>query len=168
MCSHMVERSFVQSEYFNGRKFAIHGRNIHPKATDSSGLKWYIYLEEDLPCRLQYVGSTVSVTARWANTKQRCNKRDSDSTGLYKHFRDGCPNDTGQDKSTIRFSIIDFMDTTSEKLRVSGHKKGNCKCSECDKLRKLENKWILRLGTFYGDSGLNARNILDTAVRVQF
>ena len=64
VCSHMVERSFVQSEYFNGRKFAIHGRNIHPKATDSSGLKWYIYLEEDLPCRLQYVGSTVSITAR--------------------------------------------------------------------------------------------------------
>ena len=130
--------------------------------------KWFIYLEEDLPCHLQYVGSTVSVTSRWANTKQRCNKRDSDATGLYKHFRDGCPNDTGVSKSTIRISLIDFMDTTTGKLRSAGHKKGNCKCAECDKLRKLENKWILRLGTFYGDSGLNARNILDTAVRVQF
>ena len=40
--------------------------------------------------------------------------------------------------------------------------------SECDKLRKLEVKWILRLGTFYGDSGLNARDILNSAVRVQF
>ena len=60
------------------------------------------------------------------------------------------------------------MDTTTGKLKSAGHKKGNCKCAECDKLRKLENKWILRLGTFYGDSGLNARNILDTAVRVQF
>ena len=54
------------------------------------------------------------------------------------------------------------------KLRDAGHKKGYCKCSECDKLRKLENKWILRLGTFYGGSGLNARNILDSTVRVNY
>ena len=60
------------------------------------------------------------------------------------------------------------MDTTAGKLIDSGHRKGNCKCSECDKLRKLENKWILRLGTFYGERGLNARNILDSAVRVQY
>ena len=98
----------------------------------------------------------------------RCNKRDSDATGLYKHFRDGCPHDTGQNKQTIRISLIDFMDTTAGKLIDSGHRKGNCKCSECDKLRKLENKWILRLGTFYGESGLNARNILDSAVRVHY
>ena len=116
VCSHMVQRSFVQSQYFNGRKFAIHGRNIHSKATDSSPMKWFVYLEEDLPCHLQYVGSTVSMTSRWANTKQRCNKRDSDSTGLYKHFRDGCPHDTGPNKQMFRFSLIDFMYTTAMKL----------------------------------------------------
>ena len=33
---------------------------------------------------------------------------------------------------------------------------------------QLENKWIFRLGTFYGESGLNARNILDSAWRVQY
>ena len=168
MCTHMVERSYVQSEYFNGRKFAIHGRNIHLKATDSSPLRWFVYLEEDIPCHLQYIGSTVSMTSRWANTKQRCNKRDSDATGLYKHFRDGCPNDTGVTKSTIRVSLVDFMDTTIVKLGEAGHRKGNCRCSECDRLRQLENKWILRLGTFYGESGLNERNILDSAVRVHF
>ena len=108
------------------------------------------------------------MTSRWANTKQRCNKRDSDSTGLYKHFRDGCPHDTGPNKQTIRISLIDFMDTTAVKLRDAGHKKGNCVCSECEKLRKLELKLILRWGTFYGDSGLNERNIINSAVRVQF
>ena len=56
---------------------------------------------EYIPCRLQYVGNTVNVTSRLANTKQRCDKRDSDSTGLYKHFRDGCPNDDGTNKQTI-------------------------------------------------------------------
>ena len=164
----MVERSYVQSEFYNGRKFAIHGRNTHAKATDKNPLKWFVYLEEDLPCKLQYVGSTTSMTARWANTKKRCNARDSDSTGLYKHFRDGCVNDPGINKENIRISLIDYMETSAEKLRVSNHKGSNCKCSECDKLRKIENKWILRLGTFYGDSGLNARNTLESGVRVQF
>ena len=91
-----------------------------------------------------------------------------DATGLYKHFRDGCPNDTGMDKQTIRISLIDFMDTTPTKLREAGHRKGNCSCQECDKLRKLELKWILMLGTLCGGSGLNKRNILNSAVRVQF
>ena len=58
---------------------------------------------------------------------------------------------------TIRISLIDFIDTTARKIINSGHRKGNCKCSECDELRKLENKW---LGTFYGKCGLNARNVL--------
>ena len=110
----------------------------------------------------------MSVTSRWAYTKLRCNARDSDLTGLYEHFRDGCPNDDGREKNNIRISLIDFMDTTNEKLQRANHRKGNCKCSECDKLRRLENKWIMRLGTFHGESGLNARNIINSGVRVQF
>ena len=101
VCAHMLERSFVQSEHYNGRKFAIHGRNIHMKATESKPLRWFVYLEEDVPCRKQYVGSTMSVTSRWANTKSRCNARDSDLTGLYEHFRDGCPNDDGREKTIL-------------------------------------------------------------------
>ena len=49
------------------------------------------------------------------------------------------------------------MDTTKKKLQRANHRKGNCKCTECDKLRRLENIWIMRLGTFHGESGLNAR-----------
>ena len=74
----------------------------------------------------------------------------------------------GKDKMNIEISLIDHMDTTEERLRQCGHRKGNCKCIECDKLRRLENKWILRLGTFNGDSGLNDRNIINSGVRVQF
>ena len=60
------------------------------------------------------------------------------------------------------------MDTSARKLADVGHKKGNCICSECDRLRKIETKWILRLGTSYGESGLNERNIINTSVRVQY
>ena len=167
VCSHMMERSWVTSEYYQGQKFAIHGRNINLKATEPKPLRWFVYLEEDIPCKKQYVGSTISVTSRWANTKARCNAQDSDLAGLYKHFRDGCPNDDGREKRNIRISLIDFMDTTVEKLQIAKHKKGKCKCSECDKLRKIENKWILRLGTFNGESGLNDRNIISSGGIVQ-
>ena len=89
-------------------------------------------------------------------------------TGLYEHFRDGCPHDDGREKMNIRISLVDFIDTSIEKLNRANHKKGNCKCSECDRLRRADNKWIKRLGTFYGDSGLNGRNIINSGVRVQF
>ena len=89
-------------------------------------------------------------------------------TGLYEHFRDGCPNADGREKKNIQISLIDFLDTTSDQLRRAGHKKGNCKCAECDKLRRLENKWIMRLGTFHGGSGLNGRNTISSGVRVQY
>ena len=37
--------------------------------------------------------------------------------------------------------------------------------AECQRLKRIEDKWILRMGTFYGDSGLNTRDELTTAVR---
>ena len=59
------------------------------------------------------------------------------------------------------------MDTTPVKLIDAGHRKGNYVCSECDKLRKLEVKWILRLGIFYGDSRLNGNGQTEnTQIRI--
>ena len=112
--------------------------NVHAKVSDKKPLCWFVYLEEDIPCKLQYVGSTISMTGRWANIKSRCNKRDSDLTGLYKHFRDGCPQHTGEGLEHIRVSLIDYMDTDLGKLREAGHRGGNCKCAECDRLRRVE------------------------------
>ena len=110
----------------------------------------------------------MSMPSRWANTKLRCNRCDSDSTGLYLHFKEGCPNDDGDEKMNLRISLIDYLITTDNKLKQCGHKKGNCSCSECEKLRRLELKWILRLGIFNGESGLNSRNIMNSAARVQY
>ena len=89
-------------------------------------------------------------------------------TGLYEHFEVGCPNDDWRNKNNIRISLIDYVDKTAEKLQRPNHKKGNCKCLECEKLGKVKNKWIMILGTFYGESGLNGRNIINSWVRVQF
>ena len=39
------------------------------------------------------------------------NRGDSEATGLFEHWRDGCPHDTGESKSTIRISFMDFMNS---------------------------------------------------------
>jgi hypothetical protein len=69
----------------------------------------------------------------------------------------GCPNDLGRDKMTLDFTLINYYDTSKEKLILAEHEPGQCRCSECDKLKSLEDKWILKLGTFYG-SGMNSRD----------
>ena len=45
-----------------------------------------------------------------------CNSQKSKSSGLAKHFMDGCPFDIGKEKTTLVISLIDFYDTTEEKL----------------------------------------------------
>jgi hypothetical protein len=85
---------------------------------------------------------------------------------MYRHFMDGCPNDGGREKDQLRLTLLDFLDTSEEKLLQCGHQAGpQCKCTECLKLLRTENKWILRLGTFYGNSGLNTRDEVKSAVR---
>ena len=52
-----IETSFVTS-YHYGRRFAIHGRNIHLPASQKRKLTWFVYLCHDTVCQLLYVGST--------------------------------------------------------------------------------------------------------------
>ena len=120
-------------------------------------IRWFIYCIEDVPCNKQIVGSTTNPTSRWRNHKSTCNSEKSTSTGLSNHFRIGCQNDTGRDKSTLDFTLIDFYETSQEKLTIARHEPGQCRCSECDNLKLLEDKWILKLGTFYGN-GMNSRD----------
>ena len=87
-------------------------------------------------------------------------------TGMYRHFMNGCLQDGGQEKDQLRLTLIDFLDTSKEKLLHCGHQPGpKCRCTECLKLLKTENTWILRLGTFFGNSGLNTRDEVNYAVR---
>ena len=86
------------------------------------------------------------------------NPRKSNSIGLSKYFKDGCPKDTSKDKDTLDFTLIDYYDTSKTKLIKANHEPGpKCRCSECEHLKSIEDSWIIKLGTFY-EHGLNTRN----------
>ena len=68
---------------------------VHLPATQKPKNKWFVYMEEDIPCGFQYVGSTSSMIHRWANTKKKCGDTNLNGTGLESHFKVGCPNDMG-------------------------------------------------------------------------
>ena len=122
-------------------------------------MRWFVYSIRDIPCQKIIVGSTQNPCDRWRNYKSTCNKENSKSTGLSKHFMDGCPFDTGIDKATLRYTLIDFYDTTQEKLQTAAHIPGpRCRCSECGHLKDLEDRWIMKIGSLYGISGLNSRD----------
>ena len=71
----------------------------------------------------------------------------------------GCPNDTGRNKNTLRFTFVDYLDsvnTTLSKLENVGHVQGaKCCCPECEALKILEDRFILKTGSFYTE-GLNS------------
>ena len=151
-----IETSFVTS-YHYGRRFAIHGRNIHLPASQKRKFTWFVYLCVDTVCKLQYVGSTSDVCSRWSATKSACLARNKSNTGLYKHFMEGCPEhlETGNVEH-LTWTLIDFIETSEERLMEVGHTGGvSCRCSECQRLKNQEDKWICRLGTFFAPNGLN-------------
>ena len=157
MCAHMKETETIESIYYQ-TKFKIHGHLRHDYSPDGK-IRWFLYSIRDIPCQKIIVGSTQNPLERWRNYKSTCNKENSNSTGLSKHFMDGCPFDTGKEKMTLRYTLIDYFDTTQEKLRQSAHVPGpRCRCSECGHLKDLENRWIMKIGSMYGTSGLNERD----------
>ena len=168
VCSHMIETRSVMSKHFK-MKHAISGHNVHLQATQNPKLRWFVYLEEDIPCELQYVGSTQSMTHRWANTKKKCNDRTSSGTGLESHFKIGCPCDTGEKKSHIKITLLEHMDVTEEQQKETNHKNGpGCRCALCEKLKSLEDKWIRRMGTMHHPHGVNARDEIIRKSRCAF
>ena len=164
----MLPREFVESYHF-GTKIRIHGHLSHDFVPEGDGVRWYIYQIEDVPCHKIYVGSTTSPLLRWANHKATANSEKSKSTGLSKHFIDGgCPNDTGRNKNTLRFTLVDYLDTSLSKLQLVGHVAGaKCRCSECEALKRLEDRFILKTGSFYTD-GLNAHDQIKSKCRGNF
>ena len=141
-----------------GTKIRIHGYLSHDYRPEGK-IRWYIYQIVDEPCKLVYVGSTQSPTSRWSQHKSKANSMTSNSTGLSKHFKDGgCPNDSGRDKKTLFFTLVDHLDTTQEELDSAGHEAGpKCKCKVCEKLKVLEDKFMVRTGSLY-NHGLNTRD----------
>ena len=144
----------------------IAGNNTHLPATQALKLKWFIYLEECTHPEgtFQYVGSTDSMTHRWANSKSKIISLANGSTtkpgtGLENHFKEGCSQYKGADLSAVRITLLENMIVSEEELRASIHQAGpGCRCNLCEKLKNMEDKWICRLGTFHGTFGLNERD----------
>ena len=151
----MKETNFVTSFQF-GTKHGIWKHLAHDKVPNNV-VRYWIYAIDD-PCPKLYVGYSTNVTARFSTHKSTANSRNSNSTGLAKHFKDGCPNDDfDRKKMMLNVTILDCFDTTEAKLRTAGHKGGYCNCSECGFAKRLEDKWIARLGSMFGESGLNSK-----------
>ena len=164
----MLETRSVESNHFKV-KHAISGHNVHLPATQEPKLRWFVYLEEDTSCALQYVGSTSSMTHRWANTKKMCNERASKGTGLEEQFKVGCPCDTGGKKSHIRITLLEHMNVTDEELTKANHRKSpGCQCYLCKRLKEKEDKWICRMGTMHIPHGLNSRDEIKRKFRCRF
>ena len=85
------------------------------------------------------------MTERRANTINRCLARDSEGTRLYKHHKQWC-SVANPTLGNIRISLLEQYITTTEALRKAKHKSGPaCACTECDKLKLMESKRILRI-----------------------
>jgi hypothetical protein len=117
----------------------------------------------------QYVGSTTSMTERWLNTKSKIISGKKPSTELKTHFKEGCSQNLGPDLGSVRITLMEHMDTTHKKLIEAMHQPGpGCRCTECGKLKSLEDKWICRIGSYHGTYGLNDRDEITNKVRSQY
>ena len=175
VCSHMSESRTVLSSHFNVNH-NIAGHNVHLPATQKLKTKWFVYMEE---CKhpegtYQYVGSTDSMTHRWANTKSKCNQiasngRTKPGTGLEKHVSKGCSMYNGLELTNVKISLLEQFNTSEEKLKTANHGGGaGCQCSQCIILKKIEDKWICRMGTYHGKFGLNERDEISNRTRASY
>ena len=174
VCKHMEERRNVLSTHFK-IPHSIAGHNIHLPATQKLKLKWFIYMEECIhPDGVyQYVGSTNSMTHRWSNTKSKINainagKEVTPGTGLEKHMRKGCTV-SSPDMKNVRITLLEHFTTSIESLRSAIHQEGpGCRCCECNSLKKVEDNWITRMGTYHGKFGLKDRDEISRNTRVKY
>ena len=126
---------------------SIASHNVHLPATYKPKLKWLVYLEECIHPEgtFQYVGSTDSMTHRWANTKSKIvgivsGKVTKPGTGLEKHYKKGCSQYSGPALSNVRVTLLEQYNTTEEKLTAASHQEGpDCQCSQCKTLKRIED-----------------------------
>ena len=65
--------------------------------------------------------------------------------------------------------MIDFIVTSEEKLADAVHGgRVACRCSDGQRLKDTEDKWICQLGTFNPSHGLNTRDEIKTRSRGNF
>ena len=137
--------------------------NLGIENTREGGL-FILYLMTNVKKKKQYIGSTTEMYGRWLNHKSDCN-RGVNSCGLSAHFAMGCPGDTSDMKTQLWVTLLDYMDVTETESQNAKHGGVGCLCKLCDKLKDIENKWVMTLGCFYFPGGLNSREELKRKIR---
>ena len=166
VCKHMEDGvEYVDSKHFK-TKLRIRGHLSHEPYEKKIKTRWFIYQIKDTLCDLVYCGSSTNVYARWAAHKSDCNNLRGAKSGLARHFVNGCPGAADKEKKHLQLTLLDHMDVTEEELAAAAHQPGaGCTCKLCSKLKRLEDRWIMRLGSFYFGSGLNDRDEIKQIVR---
>ena len=82
----------------------------------------------------------------------------------------GLPKRPWQTKRNVEIHADRLLyDTTESKLVTANHSPGaQCRCSECSNLKDLEDKWIMKISPFYGQSSLNTRDEIKAKTRFNF
>ena len=158
--------SFVTSLHFK-TKHTIRGHLVHEPRNKKFKDRWFIYLINDNICNKQYCGSTTDMYSRWSNHKSDCNLK-KNNCGLSTHFSMGCTGYNNPNQTHLLVTLLDYIDITEQQVKNAKHGGIGCCCKLCDKLKDLENIWIMRLGCFYFPVGLNSREEFKRTERVQY
>ena len=55
-----------------------------------------------------------------------------------------------KDKKNLELTLLEGMDVTKEEMVAADHKPGpGCICSLCQRLKGLEDYWILQVGSYF-------------------
>ena len=60
------------------------------------------------------------------------------------------------------------MDVTEDEVERTGHGGVGCMCILSDRLKKKEDTWIMKLGTFYYPGGFNKRDEIKRKARSNY
>ena len=166
VCKHMKDGvQYITSKHFN-TKIGVKGHLQHEPYDQKHKHRWFIYHIQDKHCDKAYIGSSVDIYSRWSSHKSDIIHKRGHKSGLARHHALGCPGETDQEKSHLELTLLDAMDVNEQMLNAAKHKPGpGCTCSLCNKLKNLEDNWILRVGTFFPPHGLNTRDELKEKVR---
>ena len=146
----------------------IRVHNVHLQAIQNLKLRWFVYLEEDISCELQYVGSTQSMPQIWANTKKIAMIESPVEQDL---------------RATLKLASLVTMVKTIPTLKLHcwntcmlqrsnceniHNNSPGCRCAICEKLKSWEDKWTCCMGTMHHPHGLNARDEIIIKSRCAF
>ena len=57
----------------------------------------------------------------------------------------------------LTVTLFDYLDVDEGQVQKEGHRGVGCECKLCEKLKNIEDDWIIRLGPFYYPGGVKQK-----------